>query len=99
MTPTIQMEIASVINRLLLTLRHARAMWRVLSNPKNVRKGDWHMMQAMTLYRLAEIEMKELKHALWEFSHGECTIGHVESEAADVSAFVAMIADRCRRNG
>lgn len=85
-----------VIRRLLLTLRHAVAMWRVLSHPKNRNKGGWDHLTAYELLELADREMEELRSAVWGYE--QCVVGpdRVESEAADVSAFVAMVADRCR---
>ena len=53
-------------------------------------------MSAYELLELAAVELDELKAAVW--GHEQCVVGadRVESEAADVSAFVAMVADRCR---
>lgn len=85
-----------IIRRLVLVLRHARAMWRVLSHPKNISKGGWDGLPAYDLLRLAEQEMEELRAAVWGYEQSAVGADRVESEAADVSAFVAMVADRCR---
>ena len=80
----------------MLTIRHAIAMWRVLSHPKNSRKGSWHHLTVYDLYQCAEQEMCELKAAAWQYEHGNGSARRVEDEAADVSAYVAMLADKCR---
>ena len=85
-----------IIRRLLLTLRHARAMWRVLSHPKNRSKGGWDHLSAYDLLQYAEQEMEELRATVWGYEQNVVGPDRVESEAADVSAFVAMVADRCR---
>lgn len=71
-------------------------MWRVLSHPKNRSKGGWDNLSSYELLQLAEQEMDELRAAVWGYE--QCVTGgdKVESEAADVSAYVAMVADRCR---
>jgi len=86
----------TMLPRLILTIRHARAMWRVLSHPKNSRKGSWHHLTVYDLYQCAEQEMRELKAAAWQYEHGNGSVRRVEDEAADVSAYVAMLVDKCR---
>jgi hypothetical protein len=73
-------------------------MWRVLSLPKNRAKGSWQDIPPYTLLCLLEKEVAELKAALWQHDRvgGQRISRQVASEAADVSAFAAMIADNCR---
>ena len=85
------------INRAILVIRHARAMWRALTNPKNERKGDWRGMDAPELLKLAQREQEELHVSCWELECGKGTAQRVEEEAADLSVFAAMIADNARR--
>ena len=84
------------INRALLVIRHARAMWRALTNPKNERKGDWRGKDPRELLELAYMEHDELFAACWELECGKGTAQRVEEEAADLSVFAAMIADNAR---
>lgn len=85
------------INRLILVLRHALAMWRALDHPKNRRKGSWREDSPYALLRLLDREVEELWVSVWEFEHGKGTAARVEEEAADVGAFAAMVADRARQ--
>ena len=85
-----------MIARLLLTIRHAWAMWQVLSLPKNRVKGPWHNQQAMALLRLAEAELAELREEVLAYNRGQGSPVCVAREAADVSAYVAMVSDVCR---
>jgi hypothetical protein len=85
-----------MFQRLLLTIRHAWAMWQVLSLPKNRVKGPWHQQSAMALVCLAEMEMKELKEEVLAYNRGQGAASLIAAEAADVSAYVAMVADVCR---
>lgn len=89
-------DISNWIARLSLTLRHALALWRVLNHPKNRKKGGWDHLSAHGLLICAEQEMEELRAAAWGYEQGVMKAAQVESEAADVSAYVAMVADRCR---
>lgn len=86
-----------MIVRLILTVRHAVQMWRNLSLAKNRSKGTWHDDSIYDLLRHAQVEMNELWTACWEFEHGGGSAQRVAEEAADVSAFTAMIADVARR--
>ena len=83
-------------NRAILVIRHARAMWRALTNPKNERKGDWRGIPLDELLSQMDREVEELKLALWQHSKGECGPERVEEEGADVSCFVAFISDANR---
>lgn len=86
------------LRRLLLTLCHARAVWKALDAPKNRVKGDWRGDDIRDLLKALNREVEELTTACW---HYECQGGEasrVKEEAADVSAFAAMIADVCRKN-
>ena len=86
--------------RLLLVIRHAYAMWCVLSLPKNRAKGSWKNIPPRELYDLAEREMEEVKAVLWAYCtarYGDQTCKHIRLETADVSAFMAMLADNCRK--
>jgi hypothetical protein len=51
--------------RLLLVIRHAVALWRVLNLPKNKTKGGWRHIDPYDLCRLADRELVELKAAVW----------------------------------
>ena len=84
------------INRALLVIRHARAMWRALTNPKNERKGDWRGESSLHLLKLTWAEYDELHTACWELECGKGTAQRAEEEAADLSVFAAMIADNAR---
>ena len=85
------------INRAILVIRHARAMWRALTNPKNERKGDWRGESSLGLLWLTRKEYDELFAACWEFECGTVPAQRVEEEAADLSVFAAMIADNARQ--
>jgi len=85
------------INRAILVIRHARAMWRALTLPKNEAKGDWQGKDAREMLELARKEYAELYTACWELECGKGTAQRVEEEAADLSVFAAMIADNARR--
>lgn len=86
-----------MLSRLLLTLRHSYHLWRVLSAPRNRRKGHWRENSQQRLLFLAYQEMSELAEAVHAHQQGTGCAAHVASEAADVSAFVAMLADNARR--
>ena len=85
------------LNRLLLVIRHAYAMWQALNAPKNRSKGSWDHIEPHMLIRLAKGELEELHVALWQFGKGEAGADRVEEEAADLSAYAAMIADMARK--
>lgn len=86
-----------MIQRLILVIGHALHMWRVLSQPRNVAKGSWLGSGPRPLLDRAREELAELEMEvwLWENGHDPGPSG-VHGEAADVSAFVAMVADVCR---
>lgn len=84
------------IRRAILVIRHVLAIWQVLDAPKNRCKGDWRETDVRELLRLAEIEYQELFTACWDHERGQGTAKRVEEEAADLSAFAAMIADVAR---
>jgi hypothetical protein len=83
--------------RLILAIRHAAAMYRALSLPKNRCKGHWGGISSRELLELAKREYEELFVACWELEHGKGTAERVAEEAADLSNFAAMIADNVRR--
>lgn len=87
-----------MIERTLLVLRHALRMWRVLNSPRNRAKGSWRGMTPRQLLEAAQEEMRELEQEvwLWENGHAPGSCG-VDGEAADVSAYVAMLVDVARR--
>jgi len=85
------------INRAILVIRHARAMWRALTNPKNERKGNWRHIPPWDLMELARRELEELHTAAWDFEHGHGAAERVIEEAADLSAYASMLADYARR--
>ena len=85
------------ISRALLVIRHAWQMYRNLTLPRNVAKGDWGDQTPHELLRLLMIEYEELFVALWELKSGKGTAQRVAEEAADLSAFAAMLADNARR--
>jgi hypothetical protein len=84
------------VRRLILVLRHAYALWRTLSLPKNAAKGDWRVHSLRELLDLAQREYEELFTAAWELECGKGTAQRVIDEAADLGAFAAMIADKAR---
>ncbi|CAK0755007.1 hypothetical protein CCP3SC15_2010003 [Gammaproteobacteria bacterium] len=84
------------MSRFSLVLRHARAMYRNLSQPRNRQKGHWRKIPTHELLRLLRRELEELEAALWACEHGGDP-GQVEAEAADLSNFAAMLADNFRR--
>jgi len=85
-------------NRRMLADNHATAMLKVLNLTKNVEKGGWSAIAISELLDLFDKEVEEFKAALWGYMgfHGT-ELQQVESEAADVSNFAAMIVDNCRR--
>lgn len=87
------------MKRLLLVIRHAIWMWRVLSLPKNRSKGCWLGDPVGKHLESAYVEMAELDEAVRRFTFrpSQETYRRVASEAADVSAFLAMLTDVCRR--
>lgn len=85
------------IRRLILVIRHAWAMWQTLSLPKNAAKGDWRQEGVWDLLAKMDREREELCVACWQFEHGRGSARRVAEEAADVSAFAAMVADKVRR--
>lgn len=82
------------VRRLILVIRHAWAMWRTLSLPKNAAKGDWRQEDHFRLLHLLKREVEELSVALWEWETGGGSAERVAEEVADVSAFAAMVADK-----
>lgn len=87
----------NLFKRLLLVFRHAWAMWRVLNAPKNRAKGDWRNNDPSDLLSLLDREREELFVACWELERGKGPAQRVKEEAADVSAFAAMVADVARK--
>lgn len=79
-----------------LVHQHSADMLNALTDPKNVAKGSWRYLSTEQLFQLLKREVEELQLALWQFSKGECGPERVGQEAADVSAFAAMIADVAR---
>jgi len=79
-----------------LVADHAAAMHRTLNLPKNAGKGSWSHLQLWDLLRLVEQELSEFHGAVWGFETGRESVERVESEAADVSNYCAMIVDNCR---
>lgn len=86
-----------MIHRLIITVRHAIAIWRVLSHPKNRYKGHWGSVPPQALLLHACDELRELSAEVWAHSEGKGNVEAVVSEAADVSAFLAMLVDNVRR--
>ena len=84
------------LRRALLVLRHAYALWHTLNLPKNAAKGDWRQDDHFRLLHLLKREVEELSVALWEWETGRGSTKRVAEEAADVSAFAAMVADKAR---
>ena len=84
------------INRLLLVIRHACQIYRNLTLRRNLAKGDWRAEDMRALLKLLEREREELWVACWELETGRGSAARVAEEAADVSAFAAMIADNAR---
>ncbi len=62
-------------------------MVRVMALPKNREKGHWSKVPIGTLLSLLEGEVDELRKAIT----GRAPLAEVESEAADVCNFAAMI--------
>lgn len=86
-----------MLRRAALVARHALAMWRALSHPKNAAKGHWGEIPPCTLFQLATAEMQELAEAMSFHAKGRTTPHRVEEEAADVSAYLSMLVDNCKR--
>ncbi|QXE86004.1 hypothetical protein KP003_16815 [Geomonas nitrogeniifigens] len=84
------------IRRIILVIRHALALWHTLNLPKNAAKGDWRQQDHFHLLHLLKAEVEELAVALWEWETGKGMAQRVEEEAADVSAFAAMVADKAK---
>ena len=91
----------NAIARTELVESHAAAMLTVLRLSKNAAKGHWRDIPVYDLLRLAEREFSELTAAVWTYNcRTNPTEEHrarVVSEAADLSAFAAMIADNVKR--
>ena len=85
------------ISRAMLVIRHAWQMYRNLTLPRNLAKGDWRELSQQELLRLAMVEYEELFVACWELECGKGTAQRVAEEAADLSDFAAMIASNARR--
>lgn len=84
-------------SRVMLSVEHMRTIYRVLSLPKNVTKGDWDSLSLHELFQLKEKELQEFKDEVILYTSGMGNIARVESEGGDISAFVAMIVDKCRK--
>lgn len=85
-----------MIQRLILVITHALCMWRVLSQPRNVAKGSWRGIGPRPLLERAREELAELEMEVWLWENGHLPgPSGIHGEAADVSAYVAMIADVC----
>lgn len=84
------------LRRLLLVLRHSYALWRTLNLPKNRCKGDWRNEDLRDLLELLRKEVSELEQSCWDYECGGGSSDRVAAEAADVSAFAAMVADKAR---
>lgn len=76
---------------------HAAAMLATLNLPKNAEKGSWQDMTIPELLDCLDKEYEEFMAALWNFVHNGGPFDRVESEAADLSNFAAMLVDNCRR--
>jgi hypothetical protein len=85
-------------NREQLVADHSAAMLTALNLPKNQAKGDdWLTADPQRLLDLLNQEVRELEAVVWQWYHGGSP-AKVRSEAADVSNFAAMIADRCKEH-
>lgn len=84
------------MKRLIMTAFHTAAMLRVLFRKKNRSKGPWRGISVEQLLDLAEIELVELRLEMVRYRAGLNTLADVEAEAADVSAYVAMLVDNLR---
>ena len=79
-----------------LVADHSQAMLATLNLPKNQAKGDdWVHAAPLDLLSLLHQEVRELEAVVWRWYHGGES-SRIQEEAADVSNFAAMIADRCK---
>lgn len=80
-----------------LAMDHMTAMYATLMLPKNAAKGGWDDLHPEVLFKMIEIELNELKGALWGFMDYDKPLNRVVSEAADLSNYAAMLVDKCRQ--
>lgn len=85
-------------HRVLLAVRHCAALLRVLLCRRNMAKGNrWHLNSYHHLHNRFREEVREMEAELWACEQGTGSVARLEAEAADCSAYLAMIVEKARR--